>query len=423
MPLNEIAIHYFISIIMQKPFGYHDPNGFHIICKCCRFVQSSITMMDTEVESAAVQTEPLSPALPTNRTQQNTLLETQNHQTDVRQGAAQSGQAMLSDQNNFVDTQNSSDLSKPIAPKDQKTTVPTKPTKQQLLEAEIDKAFNEVFEIDQQNPTEDNPHAAVFDEMADDLYQTMLQEQAKEEAAAGLTPIPNQAKAPDSSTQGWTNDSNIQYNMQEELSAAPIAQQEHLRQFWDETKQRFSAVKLLFGTQPYGSFQPAFAVADGKGLPDYSNDDAASHINEYANKLSNAFQLFATQERNNALKDQKEKNQEIKIHSDNENFQKNIKLPENSSQQKHIFRDAAGHLADTSANRRIILDVANDPDNFLGTDIRGNNWYAKTRRDGSQIWVRVRNGIVDNAGMNTNPRIWDPETGLYHNTKRQNGRN
>ena len=57
----------------------------------------------------------------------------------------------------------------------------------------------------------------------------MLQEQAKEEAAAGLTPIPNQAKALDSSTQGWTNNGNIQYNMQEEISAAPTAQQEFLR--------------------------------------------------------------------------------------------------------------------------------------------------------------------------------------------------
>ena len=168
---------------------------------------------------------------------------------------------MLLDQNNFVNTQNFSDLSKKITPKDQKISVRTNPTKQQLLEAEIDQAFHAVFEADQTTPTEDNPHAAVFDEMADDLYQAMLQEQAKEEAAAGLTPTPNQAKAPDSSTQGWTNNGNIQYN--DSGDTAP-SQQEYLRQFWDETKQRFSAVKLLFVTQPYGSFQPAFAIAEGK---------------------------------------------------------------------------------------------------------------------------------------------------------------
>ncbi len=70
----------------------------------------------------------------------------------AKPNTAQSEQTMLSDQFNFVNTQNSSDPSKQIAPKDQKTTAPTKPTKQQLLEAEIDKAFNEVFETDRRQP-------------------------------------------------------------------------------------------------------------------------------------------------------------------------------------------------------------------------------------------------------------------------------
>ena len=122
------------------------------------------------------------------------VLQTQNQQTDFRQGAAQSGESMLLDQFNFVDTNNFSDSSEQITPRDQRTDFQTKPTKQQLLEAEIDQAFHEVFETDQPTPTEDNPHAAVFDEMADELYQTILQEQAKEEAAAGLTPTPNQAE-------------------------------------------------------------------------------------------------------------------------------------------------------------------------------------------------------------------------------------
>jgi hypothetical protein len=82
--------------------------------------------------------------------------------------------------------------------------------------------------------------------MADDLYQTMLQEQAKEEAAAGLTPIPNQAKAPDSSTQGWTNNGNIQYN---DSGDTALSQQASLRQFWDETKNRFSATRILLSAQ------------------------------------------------------------------------------------------------------------------------------------------------------------------------------
>jgi hypothetical protein len=225
---------------------------------------------------------------PVNTAQQNMLLQTQN-----QQGTAQSEQTMLSDQNNFVDNQNSSDPSKQITPKGQRIDFQTNPTKQQLLEAEIDKAFNEVFETDQTTPTEDNPHAAVFDEMADDLYQIMLQEQAKEETAAGLTPIPNQAKALDSSTQGWTNNGNIQYNMQEEISAAPIAQQEYLRQFWDETKNRFSAVKLLFDTQPYASFQPAFAIGGSQSFYGSNSSDASSRIGVDTDQPNNAIKQIS----------------------------------------------------------------------------------------------------------------------------------
>ena len=78
-------------------------------------------MMDTEVKSAAAQTEPLSPALPTNQTQQNTLLQTQNQQADFQQSTVQSDQAMLSDQFNFLDANNFSDSSKQIIPKDQRS--------------------------------------------------------------------------------------------------------------------------------------------------------------------------------------------------------------------------------------------------------------------------------------------------------------
>lgn len=77
-----------------------------------------------------------------------------------------------------------------------------------------------------------------------------------------------------------------------------------------------------------------------------------------------------------------------------------------------------GHIIDTPDNRSKILNVANDKKNYLGKDARGNDWYAKTESDGSQIWVRTRNGKVDNAGVNTTPRTWDDETGLYNNTRR-----
>jgi hypothetical protein len=216
---------------------------------------------------------------------------------------------MLSDQFNFVDTNNFSDLSEQVAPRDQRTVVPTKPTKQQLLEAEIDKAFNEVFEIDQQNPIEDNPHAAVFDEMADDLYQTMLQEQAKEEAAAGFTPIPNQAKALDSSTQGWTNGGTIPYNTDGEAPASlpaatlasllsdPFTLQTYLRQYWDTAKNRFSAANLLLGLQT-SSLQPALAGAEGGNLSNYG-------YGAYADQLNRSFKQFAVQEGNETSRNSK----------------------------------------------------------------------------------------------------------------------
>ena len=95
-----------------------------------------------------------------------------------------------------------------------------------------------------------------------------------------------------------------------------------------------------------------------------------------------------------------------------------ISLPENDAQLKHIFREGNGHIIDTPDNRSKILNVANDKKNYLGRDARGNDWYAKTESDGSQIWVRTRNEKVDNAGVNTTPRTWDDETGLYNNTRR-----
>lgn len=95
-----------------------------------------------------------------------------------------------------------------------------------------------------------------------------------------------------------------------------------------------------------------------------------------------------------------------------------ITFPQEDAQLKHIFRDAEGHIADTSANRQKILDVTSNLDNYLGKDARGNDWYAIISEDGTQIWVRVRNGVIDNAGVNDVPRTWDSVTGLYNNTKK-----
>jgi len=91
---------------------------------------------------------------------------------------------------------------------------------------------------------------------------------------------------------------------------------------------------------------------------------------------------------------------------------KKKKLPENKSQNDHIFRDEEGHLRDTPENRELLENTANNPNNYLGKDQYGNEWYAYNRADGSQVWVRTQGDIINNGGVNTTPRLWDPNTGL-----------
>lgn len=88
---------------------------------------------------------------------------------------------------------------------------------------------------------------------------------------------------------------------------------------------------------------------------------------------------------------------------------------ENESKYKHIFRDEDGHIPDTPENRKLILELANTPNHYIGKDARGIDWYAHILPDGSQLWVRIWNGKIDNAGRNSVPAEWDDETGLYRN--------
>ena len=52
------------------------------------------------------------------------------------------------------------------------------------------------------------------------------------------------------------------------------------------------------------------------------------------------------------------------------------------------------------------------PENYLGTDKYGTQWYAETLTSGAQIWVQARNDEIRNAGENSTPKTWHPETGL-----------
>ena len=96
------------------------------------------------------------------------------------------------------------------------------------------------------------------------------------------------------------------------------------------------------------------------------------------------------------------------------------KFPPNDSQIKHIFRPKEGHLSDTPENRKLIENVANDPANYKGKDKYGNEWYSRNESDGSQVWVITRNGRIQNAGKNSTPRNWEPETGYSRNPKKAN---
>ena len=79
----------------------------------------------------------------------------------------------------------------------------------------------------------------------------------------------------------------------------------------------------------------------------------------------------------------------------------------------HIFRDAPGHLPeDTPENRELLINTASNPNNYLGSDQYGNEWYGETRPDGTQAWTRVRNRRIINGGVNPTPREFNPYTGL-----------
>lgn len=84
-----------------------------------------------------------------------------------------------------------------------------------------------------------------------------------------------------------------------------------------------------------------------------------------------------------------------------------------STRIDHIFRDAEGHLADTLDNRQLLIDIASNADNYLGTDKRyGNHWFAGLQSNSSQVWVKVRGYEIINGGINSTAKAWNPDTGL-----------
>lgn len=63
-------------------------------------------------------------------------------------------------------------------------------------------------------------------------------------------------------------------------------------------------------------------------------------------------------------------------------------------------------------NRKKLEDVANDSNNFLGTEQYGNDWYAKNIQDGTQTWAEACDNKIRNGGVNQVPRSLDQLTSL-----------
>ncbi len=87
------------------------------------------------------------------------------------------------------------------------------------------------------------------------------------------------------------------------------------------------------------------------------------------------------------------------------------------SRTKKIFGSRDGHLPDTSQNRKLLQDIANDPKTTLGPDKHGNVWSSKNLENGTQVWTQTRKGEIINGGVNQTPRVYNPETGLSSPTK------
>jgi hypothetical protein len=66
----------------------------------------------------------------------------------------------------------------------------------------------------------------------------------------------------------------------------------------------------------------------------------------------------------------------------------------------HIFRNAPGHLTQDNAFTRSIIQSAVQEKNYVGMDSHGSVWYAQTYKSGVQSWAQVRDGVVQNGGLN-----------------------
>ena len=100
------------------------------------------------------------------------------------------------------------------------------------------------------------------------------------------------------------------------------------------------------------------------------------------------------------------------------NIQLFAEFPRNKAQINHIMKDRSGHLADTIENRSLLVSISMDKKNYLGKDENGNEWYSKII-NGKQVWVTVRNDVIQNGGVNDEPIKYIKNRGLKKNVIRR----
>lgn len=69
-------------------------------------------------------------------------------------------------------------------------------------------------------------------------------------------------------------------------------------------------------------------------------------------------------------------------------------------------------MPDTSENRERFESLISRPENYLGNDQYGTDWYACLLPDGRQLWATVRNGHFRYGGVREEPKAFDPIHGL-----------
>ena len=90
------------------------------------------------------------------------------------------------------------------------------------------------------------------------------------------------------------------------------------------------------------------------------------------------------------------------------NLQLFAQMPKPRAQIMHILANRPNHLPDTPENRKLFEEISNDKHNYVRSDPRGFDVYSKVVGD-KEIWVYERDGIIQDAGYNTEFRYHKKE--------------